>query len=361
MAHLRSYFKYLRFWHYPKKVWIPVMIAIIALSYYGYSQTKPKVEIQTTAVKRQAIQETISASSILTGRKTANLHFLSGGKLANISVKEGDRIEEGTTVASLDMQQLSINLTQAQNNVRSTQAAVDKAIDDIHLNQYGNGGFDKVGSAEETQAQKNSRTTAEVQRDNAVDTLKAAQRAFQDAVLIAPISGIVTLTVPVQGQNVTGADTIAQIVDDSEIYIDAEVDESDIGKISVGQKANITLNSYPDQTFSGTISQIIPNTKTTTSGATVVVTRIKLDNQNINFIANINGQANIIIKEAQNSIVIPQDALVEGNAVYVKDGENYKKVDVKTGISSDIDVEVVEGLTEGQEVVTNPSAVQNKK
>ena len=360
MTKVKMYLKYLFFWHYPKKIWIPLILLLLVGGYFLLKPKSSSEEIETTQVKRQNIQETINASGSLAGKDSANLHFLSSGKLAEISVKEGDRVEKDDRIAALDMQQISINLTQAQNNVRSAQASVDKIIDDIHLNQYGNGGFGQVGSAQETQTQKNQRTAAEVTRDNAIDSLKTARRAFQDAVLYTPIEGVVTLTVPVQGQNVTAADTIAQVVDDSEIYLDAEVDESDIGKVYVGARANITLNSYPDKTFHGTVAQIIPNTKTTTSGATVVVTRIKLDEQTINFIANINGQSNIIVKEAPNVLTVPQDSVIEGKYVYLKEGNDYKKVEIKTGISSETDIEVTEGLQEGQEVVTNPTAVPSK-
>ncbi len=336
-----------------------VLLMIIASIYQFFiAPNRQKDPPQATSVKRQTIQQSISASGTLTGKETANLHFLSAGKLAEVAVKEGDRIEKDTKVASLDMQQLSINLAQAQNNLRSAQANVDKIIDDIHLNQYGNGGFDKVGSPEETQTQRNQRTAAEVSRDNAVDTLRTSQRAFQDALLLSPIAGIVTQTTPVQGQNVTAADLVAQVVDDTEIYLDAEVDEADIGNVSPGQQVNVTLNTYPDKTFHGVVSQIIPNTKTTTSGATVVITRVKLYEQSINFIANVNGQANIVTKESQNALTIPQDALVEDKFVYIKEGNNHKKVEVKTGISSETDVEILEGLTEGQQVVINPQVLE---
>ncbi len=361
MSKLKHYLNLLKFWNYPKKIWIPVLLLLIAGGYFLLRPNSANQEIQTATVKRQNIEETINASGNLTGRDTANMHFLSAGRLAEVSVKEGDQVKKGDRIAALDMQQISINLTQAQNNLRSAQANIDKILDDIHLNQYGNGGFDKIGSGEETQTQRNQRTAAEVTRDNAVDGLKAAQRAFQDAVLYAPIDGIVTATTTVEGQNVTGADTIAQIVDNSEIYLDAEVDESDIGKVSVGSRANITINSYPDSTFHGTVTQIIPNTKTTTSGATVVVTRIKLDEQSINFIANVTGQSNIIVKQSQNVLTIPQDSIVEGKFVYVKEGNNYNKIEVKTGINSETEIEIKEGLTEGQEIVTNPTAIPNKK
>src|SRR5581483_5897049 len=183
----------------------------------------------------------------------------------------------------LDVQQLNINLQQAQNNLASAQASVDKILDDIHLFQYGNGGFGNVGTANETETQRQARIAAQETRDSAVDSVKAAQRAFQDAVLYAPISGVVSQANPVPGQNITVADTIVQIVDDSQIIFAADVDESDIANISLNQPVQVSLNAYPDQTFNGFVSDITPVTKTTSSGATVVTVKVDLQNPAVNF------------------------------------------------------------------------------
>lgn len=343
-----------------KKIIISAILLITLFGGYFYyqSQQSSKDQIKTITVSRSDIKETVSSSGSMTGKRSANLRFAINGKLAYVNVQIGDTVTPNQLLAGLDLQALNINLQQAENNLKAAQADVDKTVDDIHLNQYGNGGFDQVGSAEETQTQRNIRTAAQVARDNAVDSVKAAKRAYQDAVLYSPIEGIVTSAVQVDGQNVTAADTIIQIVDDSEIYLDAEVDESDIGKVSINQKADITLNTYPDRTFTGTVTQILPTTKETSTGATVVVTRIRLDDQSIQFIANLNGQAEIITNQASQVITIPIESIFEDKYVWVKNGNDYQKVEVKTGISSDIDIEIVEGLSEGQEVVTTPSLVK---
>jgi len=344
----------------PSKKKIIFLIILLAILFGGYQYVKSQnktEEIKTTQVKRETIKETVSASGIMTGKNTANLKFLSAGKLAYVKVKAGDKVIEDQLIAGLDTTDLNINLQKAQNTLTSAQATVQKTIDDIHLSQYGNGGEGNIGSANETQTQRNTRITAETTRDSALDSVKAARQAFANAALYAPIAGTITQVTPVEGQNVTGADTIVQISDDSEKYFDAEVDEADIGKVNVGQKVEVTLNSYPDKTFTGVINQILPNTKLTTSGATVIVTRVKLDDQSVHFIANINGQSSIITQEHMNALVVPSESIVEDKYVYVKNGEKFDKVEVKTGINSDTGIEILEGLSESQEVVTTPSLV----
>lgn len=342
-----------------KKIILLIVLLAVFFGIYQYiqAQNSSKEQIETVQVKRETIKETVSASGTMTGKNTANLRFLSAGKLAYINVKAGDKVTKGQLIAGLDTVELNINLQKAQNTLSAAQAAVQKTIDDIHLSQYGNGGQENIGSANETQTQRNLRVAAETARDSATDSVKAARQAFANAALYSPIDGVITQVTPVQGQNVTGADSIVQISDDSEKYFDAEVDEADIGKVSVGQTVEVTLNSYPDKIIYGTIDQILPNTKLTTSGATVIIARVKLTDESIHFIANINGQSTIITKEVQNALVIPSESITEDTFVYVKNGENYEKVEIKQGISSDTGVEVVSGLTENQEVVTTPSLV----
>ncbi len=320
---------------------------------------KPKPEpVQLAQTKYDDVKVTVSASGILNGNDTANLRFKGSGRLSFINVKEGDQISKGQLVAGLDTQDLDITLQQAENNYRSAQSVVDKVLDDIHSFQYGNGGTGNVATANETETQRQLRTQAEVTRDNALDSVKAAQRAYQDAVLISPIDGIVTQTTALAGQTVGSADLIAQIVDWTKVYFDMDVDEADLAQVSQNQTADITLNSYPNQTFKGSVDQIIPQTKTTSSGATVVTVRIDLHNPAVRLVSGLNGQADIIVTQAKHVLAIPIEALKEDNTVLVQKGKEIKAVSVKVGLKSDTEVEIKDGLKDGDQVVTNPSNVK---
>jgi RND family efflux transporter MFP subunit len=347
--------------HWPKKYLALLALLLIGVIWFGYTRVSSgKEDIQTSQVKKQDIKSVVSASGTLEGKETANLRFSGGGKLASLNVKAGDLVEKGQVLAGLDTGQLSINLQQAENSLKDKQAAYQKVIDDIHLYQYGNGGFSNVGTSNETQTQRSTRIAAESAANNASDAVKSAKRAFSDTVLTSPMNGLITQVNYVAGQNVAPSETIIQVVDDSEIYFDAEVDEADIAKVSINQKAEITLNSYPDKVFKGFISEIIPHTKTTASGATVVVARVNLGQPGIKFIADTNGQASIIFEEKFNVLTIPIEALEDEKIVYTKEGNSYKKVEVEVGTYSDTDVEIKKGLSENQEVVTNPESVKAK-
>lgn len=328
-----------------------IIIAVLGFNFFGRPRQTP---LQFAEVKRQDIKATVASSGNLTGKNSADLKFKSAGKLTFINVKTGDKVFAGQVIAVLDTQDLAIQLQQAQNTLRDKQATADKVIDDIHLFQYGNGGFANVGTPNETMTQRQLRTTAEVSRDNAFDSIKAVQRDFQDTVIISPIGGLVTSAIQVPNQTVTGADLIAQVVDTGAIYFDSDIDEADISKIKVGLPAEVILDAYPDSVFTGTVDQILPQTKTTSQGATVVTIRIRLDNPAITFVNGLTGQASIIIESAKNALTIPQEALREDNTVVLQQGQALRFQKVTPGIRSDTDVEIKEGLQENESVLLSP-------
>jgi len=309
--------------------------------------------LQFTEVKRQDLKVTLAASGTFTGEDSTSLRFKAPGKLAFVNIKMGDQVYTGEVLAGLDSRDISIQLQQAQNTLRDKQAALDKVLDDIHLFQYGNGGFSNIGSVNETMAQRQLRTVAEVARDNSFDSIRLAQVALSDTVLTSPISGVVTKANYFPGQVITATDTI-DIVDFSKPSFEAEIDESDITKVSLGQKAEVTLNAYGEQVFPGIISEIIPQTKETTSGATVITVVVSLNGRSFKNISGLNGQVNIIWEEKANVLTIPIEALREDETVLVQTPDGLQENKVKVGLRSETEIEITEGLQEGQKVVTNP-------
>lgn len=317
-----------------------IIMVILSFNFFTRSNQPP---LQFTEVKRADISEAVFSSGNLAGKEVTNLKFKSSGKLAYLNVKVGDIVYAYQTIAGLDSKLLEIDLQQARNTYRDKQAIAEKTEDDV-----------KEHSKDETFKQKVDRTTAQVARDNAFDEVKAAQKALYDAVIFSPIAGVVTQAPFVSGTNVFATDLIAQVVDTSSIYFDTDVDEADIGKIAAGQKAKVTLDAYHDQEFEGVVDQIIPQTKTTSSGTTVVTVRIKLDHSPQNFINGLSGQSEIIISKAENALIIPIEALGEEDMVILQNENGQQKVKVTLGIQSDTDIEIKEGLQKGDKILLNP-------
>ncbi len=330
---------------FPKKFLI-IGAIIIALVFFFVSKNNKPIPPQFAKASIQDLKQEVSASGIVTGKDSAQLKFASGGKLAYMNVKTGDKVKKWDAIAGLDTYDLLAALRIAQSNFRDKKAIADKIHDDL------NG----VG-ASETFAQKETRTTAEVAQDNAYDTLLSAQQALRDAVLISPIDGTITQADPIPGQVVLAADTIAKVVDFSQVIFAADIDESDISKVKLGQKAEITLNAYGDTIFKGTVVEIGTQTRTTSNGATVVTVKVAFDDQSVEHIDGLNGQVNIITSEKDHVLSVPIDALQNG-IVLVKSGTGIKKEKVSTGFQTDTDIEITDGLSAGDQVVINPADIK---
>lgn len=116
----------------------------------------------------------------------------------------------------------------------------------------------------------------------------------------------------------------------------------------------MTLDSYPEKVFKGTVDQILPQTKTTSSGATVITAKIRLNDPKFTFINGLGGQASVITSEQKDALTIPQEALREDNSVVLQTPTGIQPKKVTPGIKSDTDVEIKEGLIENDKVLLNP-------
>ncbi|MDP2638494.1 MAG: efflux RND transporter periplasmic adaptor subunit [Candidatus Levybacteria bacterium] len=324
----------------PKKVLIIGVIIILVLGYLlVFKNSKsPVSELVTAEIKN--LKQQVLASGTLSGKNSVDLHFKSGGKLAYINVGSEDSVKQGEVIAGLDTQELSIALRQAENTLRDKRAIVDKIKDDLK------------DVSEESYTQRQTRTTAEVAQDNAYDSVLAAKRAFQDAVMIAPINGIIAKADVVSGEVVSPTDIIVRIVDFSGIVFEAEVDEADIGKVKLSQKADITLNAYGEKVLKGVVMEISPQAETTSNGATIVIVKILLSDQLVKNIVGLNGQVDITTSE-KNTLSIPIDSLQDDNSVLIMSKDGPKKQKVEVGIMTDTEVEILKGLKEGDRIIVN--------
>ncbi len=335
----------------PKKILIPLILVVLVGGWYLLTPKTAQTPQEFIKVERKDLQATLSASGTLTGKQLANLKFRSPGKLAYLKVKPGDSVKAGQTLAGLDTQDLNISLQQALNTYRDKQAIAQKIEDDL-----------KDHTSDETLTQKQTRTTAQAARDSAYDTVKAAQRAFQDAVVVAPFDGVVVSQADIApGQNISTADLVAQIVDFSEKVFSADVDESDISKVHLDQPVEITLNAYGDQIFQGKVIEITPQTKTSSSGATTITVKVAINSEAIHSIFGLNGQANIITSQAKHVLAIPLEALGDDDQVVVKQGDATEVKKVTLGLQSDDEVEITSGLTDNDQVLKNPQSRINQR
>ena len=183
--------------------------------------------------------------------------------------------------------------------------------------------------------------------------IESIENDLEKCTFKSPIDGTLLVVDPEEGDSVLSEERVVAIGDLSTMKVKILINEIDVPEVEKGQKAVVTLDAFPNQQFEGKVTTIAPEGKIV-ENIVVFETTIELPNPDNILLSGMTAEAEIIIKSKDNAIIIPLEALEErgGKAqVLVKgpDGQPVQK-EVKTGLRSDTQVEIEEGLQEGEEV-----------
>ena len=240
----------------------------------------------------------------------------------------------------------------------NVQEGSDVAKDDIILGLSGDDLTESIQSASE------SLRSAEISMQNLQD-------AMNNYTITAPISGTIIEKDAKVGDAVKAGDTLCIVYDLSYLEMSINVDELQISSISVGQQVQITADAVPDKTYVGTVTRVSMK-GASNGGTTTYPVSIRIDDTD-GLRPGMNANAEIVVAEANNALVVPNAAVVRGSYVLVtKDSpsaanadtameapEGFVYVPVKTGVSDDDYTQIVSGIQEGDTIGYDPSSVSS--
>lgn len=240
----------------------------------------------------------------------------------------------------------------------NVQEGSDVAKDDIILGLSGDDLTESIQSASE------SLRSAEISMQNLQD-------AMNNYTITAPISGTIIEKDAKAGDAVKAGDTLCIVYDLSYLEMSINVDELQISSISVGQQVQITADAVPDKTYVGTVTRVSMK-GASNGGTTTYPVTIRIDDTD-GLRPGMNANAEIVVAEAKNALVVPNAAVVRGSYVLVtKDSpsaanadttmeapEGFVYVPVKTGVSDDDYTQIVSGIQEGDTIGYDPSSVSS--
>ena len=202
-------------------------------------------------------------------------------------------------------------------------------------------------------------------RSRGPEALAYWEEVYKPTPLISPIDGEVIVSTDEPGQTVTTADAIVVLSD--QLIVQAQVDETDIGKVKVGQEALITLDAYPDIKVRGKVDHIYYESKIV-NNVTIYQVDILPDSVPAVFRSGMSATVTIIEKTKESVLMIPVDAVIHGKKsthVLLSAGEGKKPIEkkVELGIADERNVEVISGLTENDKIleVTKKYVAAKKK
>lgn len=183
--------------------------------------------------------------------------------------------------------------------------------------------------------------------------LKYWEEAYKPIPLLAPIDGEVIVEKVQPGQTVTTSDPVIVLSD--RLIVRAQVDETDIGKIRLEEKAVISIDAYPDTKINSVVEHIYYESKTVNN---VTVYEVDLVPEKIPefFRSGMNASIDFIDQSRENALLIPAEAVSkgkEGNYVLVRqgDGGDLVRAAVKLGISDDKNIEILSGINKADRII----------
>ncbi len=212
----------------------------------------------------------------------------------------------------------------------------------------------------EIQAAQAAIVRSQVARDN-------AKVQLESTTVVAPRDGVVVIkyveegTIIPPGTSVFSEGTsIVQIADVSRMFVEVNVDEADIGKVKLNQEVRVRLESNPRTIIKGTVTRINPSAAAS-GGVTQVKVRVEIINpsesKDVKLLPGLNASCEFIISEKKDVLIVPMQAVQrENNKTYVEvmlSPNKIEKREVKLGVTGNAGFEIIEGLKEGEEVVTS--------
>jgi HlyD family secretion protein len=334
-----------------KKTYVILILLILVIGgIYYYKTKKPQIDYTTQIAEKGTLAQTVSVTGKLVSLEQADLSFKLSGRIEEMFVNIGDKIEKGQKIATIDKGALDEQLREAEQEV----IVQKKTLYDM-----------KRREATYSWAQKEAQRARIKKAETDVASIK---EQIAETTLYSPISGtVITKNVEVGETTVANAVTantsVVTVAREGELEIQANVPESDIVKIILGQKAEATLDAFSaEDIFSAEISEIEPSA-TVIQDVVYYKVKLKFPNYDARFKNGMSADVDIHTAEKKDVIFIPEraiksDSLSGGGNKYVeilKDAKRgiIEKVNVQTGMRGDDGmIEIASGLSGGENIIT---------
>lgn len=345
--------------------------AIVMVNQYSRLSASSLNTRPTTETAVRFVSSIITADGTVTAQDQAALHFQTSGKLTYLSVREGDRVYQGQTVAQLDTYELKRELTSALNTYRSTRNTFDQVKDSSQNNYlqaqqyypYNTYGAAGIGGISETNAindiVKRIIDQNQANLDNSVINVELANYALQLATLTSPLNGIVTHEdVNLAGQNITSTTTFT-IADPATMIFRANVPTESIYYITEGSPVTLAIDGLPNKIM-GTVIKIYPAKVVLSNGQAVYEVDIQSDELKKQAKLDEAGTA-MINTNAENVALVPAWTVLGGKYIWVDNKGRPVLKTVMTGKVHGKEIEITTGLSSGDKIITDPEYISSLK
>jgi HlyD family secretion protein len=351
-----------------------LLLALAALLVWRFTREEP-VAVRVAAVDRGRVERSVAntRAGTVNACRRAKLAPPSGGAIAALPVREGDRVRKGDVLLELwnddtsaaaraAEQQLRSAVLRAEEVCVSAATAAREAERARSLHRDGllpDDQLDRAASSEKTLRAACSAARADVEQ--AEERVAGAKATLTRTVLRAPFDGVVAKVSGEVGEFTTpsppGIPTppAVDLIDDSCLYVTAPIDEVDVARVRVGQPATITIDALPGRRFPGRVRRIAPYVVDVEKQARTVDVEVDFADpaQAKSLLVGYSADAEIVLEVRENVARVPTQAILEGNRVLVVEGGTLRERRLRTGLSNWQFTEVLSGLQPGDAVVVS--------
>ncbi|WP_431280808.1 efflux RND transporter periplasmic adaptor subunit [Humitalea sp. 24SJ18S-53] len=310
---------------------LALLAAVGAGGWYGWQSLPLPVTLApaTTGLAVEAVYATGSVEPVTIAR----VGPATRARVTAVLVEEGQRVTEGQPMAQLDNRETRARVEEAE--ARARYAAEDVARVRTLVSR------DIAARATLDRAESEARAARAV--------ADAILRRLDDFVVRAPAAGVVLRRDVEVGEIVDTPATLFWIGEPSPLRVSAEVDEEDIARVSPGQKVVLRADAFPGRVLTGTVATITPRGDTTRKAYRVRLA-LPLDTP---LLIGMTVEANIVLRETPDAVLVSPDALRDGHVFVVEDGV-LRRIPVRVGVQAPRSIEIREGLSAGTMVVVEP-------
>jgi len=391
---------------------VVVLAVVVVVSVVRDNQSK--VKVQTQKVARQDLTSAVSASGEVKPKKYVNVSANVSGRITRLLVKEGDVVKKGQLLAQIDSTRFEADTRQSQAALDSSRAELDRTLADLQASRLAFERTQRMFKEKVISDQAMDQAEAELKVKQAlveaqrkrINQLEAALASNQDtlekATVPAPMDGVITSLQKEEGEVVIGAQSfqptiLMTVADLSVMEVEVMVDETDIRNVLLGQQAEVRVDALEGIKIKGDVTEIgssaivrgstTPSTTTANAGtqAKDFKVTVTLKDPPPSLRPGLNATADIVTARKPGVLAVPIQAVVvrslnkEGKvvdpgSVQAAEGEprpetGKRKAEekdgvfvvgkgqvgfktVKTGIVGETEIEILDGLNEGEEIVT---------
>lgn len=336
-----------------------VVIAVVLKMFVFSGGEKKESTFETTVVTRRDIGSTVIATGIIKPMVGAEVKIGSriSGVVKKLKANIGDYVQAGQIIAELDDAELQAKLN--QNVAALNKAKADYEYAKLNIERQKSLLQQNFISQQQVDIAETSFKVAEAQLKQAEANVDFAKVQLSYAKIYATTSGVIASVSTQEGETVSASlasPTFVSIIDLKRLEVNAYVDETDIGKIKVGQEASFTVDTYSDSDFKGKITAIYPKAVIQDNVVNYVVTIQITDFQNKILRPEMTTNVTLYLEMRKNVLTIPTNAIKRDKGerfVTVIEGEKKVQRRVKIGWNSNGYTEVVSGLNEGEKVMVS--------